>query len=77
MALEQGVCGIGWFFENRPLEIEPNYSQLLLSAETDYQTALIFCISWIKKYTFKAIVSNSLSLTWSSRNLRNTKSWGK
>lgn len=45
MALEEGVCGIGWFFENRPLEIEPNYSELLLSAEIDYQTALIFCIS--------------------------------
>ena len=36
MALEGG---------DRPLEIEPNYSELLLPAEIDYQTALIFCIS--------------------------------
>ena len=47
MVLKGGVYGIGWFFENQPIEIEPNYSPLLLSAETDYQTALIFCISWI------------------------------
>ena len=30
------------FFENRPLERVPNYSKLLLSVETDYQTTLGF-----------------------------------
>ena len=47
MVLKGGMYGIGWFFEYQQLEIEPNYSQLPLTTETDYQTALIFCISWI------------------------------
>ena len=47
MVLKGGMYDIGWFFEYQPLQIEPNYSQLLLSTETDYQTALILCISWI------------------------------
>ena len=47
MVPEGKMHGIDWFFENQPLEREPNYSKLLLSLETDYQTTLIFCLAFL------------------------------
>ena len=47
MVLKWKMHGIDWFFENRPLERLPNYSKLLLSVETDYQTTLIFCLAFL------------------------------
>ena len=47
MVLKGKMYGINEFFENRPLEREPNYSTLLLSVETDYQTKLIFCLAFL------------------------------
>ena len=47
MVLKGKMYGINEFFENRPLEREPNYSALLLSVEIDYQTKLIFCLAFL------------------------------